>query len=327
MIRPIFLMLLMASPLVLMAWPPGAASAAEGADLDAEAVQNHLDRGTVFYKQGNFQAALREFEAIDGYFRTHGDHPTFRWYLADCLARAGRPMDALESYALLADAEIAEGTRQAARERIEGLRRTALGGLTLACVPARSTVEIDDVTTVPLPCPIERRDFPSGTYTFRVLSPGDVTTVQKLRVAPGRPNEATITVTPELVVRSPVAGAYVQVDGRFAGEAGPQGPLVLRDVEPGAREIRVTSPRGGKPWIKRVKVSVGERTVASAELDGQRLSLGGDVTPIEAEDDDTLLWVGVGVGAAALVAGGAAAFLLLGEDDPEVREGLQIRIE
>lgn len=299
-----------------------AAHAAE--PLDPADVQRHLTRAAVFVEQKDCAGALRELEPIDGWFRTHGDQPHFRWHHAVCLADVGRPREALESFGLMLELDIPPATRDAVRAQIDRLHREQLGRLDVTCEPADAVVEVEGITRVPLPCPVSAFVVPIGARRVTVTSPGDIRWTRALVVEPGQTIRLTARVPSELVVASRVPGSHVQVDGRYIGAAGPGDPQRLRGLRPGSHTVRVTGPDGEQTWTGRVRLGPGERTRITAELTPpERPVRSAKATPPrpgadpgDDADDDTLLWVGVGVGAAVAVGVGVALFLSRDDEPP-----------
>lgn len=117
-------------------------------------------------------------------------------------------------------------------------------------------------------------------------------------------------------------GARVLVDGRSVGVL----PTSSLELPAGDHELRVTSD-GFLPEGRTVKLVPGRESTLTFALTAAPASPppveGGPATPeepvekaAEADGDDTLTWVLVGVGAAVLVGGGIAAGVLLQPGDP-----------
>lgn len=118
-----------------------------------------------------------------------------------------------------------------------------------------------------------------------------------------------------LVLEGGPAGARILVDGRAAGTV----PSPALDLAAGDHVVRLTAD-GHDPQGRTVTLEPGRTTSVRIELARTAPPL---EPPVEApavagddSDSDTLTWVLVGVGAAALIGGGIAAGILLQPDDP-----------
>lgn len=262
-------------------------------------------------EQGQCEAALERMKPLDRYFRAEGDDLRFRWNYAYCLESAQRYTEAIESYGLVIAQEAPAKTKEAARKQIDLLRRNRVGVLELDCLPAGARATLDSPHHAPTACPATWRDLETATYRVTLESPDGLHEEAEFRALAGRVSTHQLTMKSALVVRSPVEGSYVQVDGEYRGEAGRTEPLVIDGLTPGKHALHVTHPQGGRPWEVRLTVKPGQRRVVNAQLSGAEAP----------GPDRTWLWVGVGAGAAVAV-GAAVAIFALSSDEPEVTHEL-----
>jgi hypothetical protein len=172
------------------------------------------------------------------------------------------------------------------------------GRLVVRSNPSRAEVVIDGTRRGVTP--LSLRDLPLGSYVVRVTRSGYAPEAHRVTLTASRPSDTVIfemarvgaaarpgerpappTAVPApdagrsvpdaagaatgmgaLYVLSRPVGARVSVDGRPVGVT----PLLLQDVAPGARTVRLELA-GHKPWTDTVQVAAGQRVRVAASLE------------------------------------------------------------
>jgi hypothetical protein len=155
-----------------------------------------------------------------------------------------------------------------------------VGHLVIRSTPARAGVLIDGEWRGRTPLTV--RGLPVGTHAVRVVQDGYISETRRVAVD-ARPAGTTVSfqlarergaereassaprpgaTTGRLLLESRPSGAAVLIDGRVVGTT----PLVLSDLEPGPREVRIELP-GHRPWTTTATVVAGQRVRVAASLE------------------------------------------------------------
>jgi len=156
----------------------------------------------------------------------------------------------------------------------------AVGHLVIRSTPARAGVMIDGSWRGRTPLTV--RGLTAGTHAVRVVEDGYISETRRV-VVDARPAGTTVSfqlarvhgpdhtasaaprpgaTTGRLLLESRPSGAAVLIDGRVVGTT----PLVLSDVEPGPRQVRIELP-GHRPWTTTATVVAGQRVRVAASLE------------------------------------------------------------
>lgn len=170
------------------------------------------------------------------------------------------------------------------------------GTLSVTTEPAAVTVVRADTGEVLGQTPL-KVTLPIGELRLALRRDGWVELERSATLRDGEETRLSATLVREagrvavLTVQGHPAGARVLLDGRDVGAV----PLTVGDLEPGARPLSVEAP-GHEPYRATALLEPGAATRATVRL-------------VSAADDRFrfLRWVGYGLGAAALLAGGATA--------------------
>jgi hypothetical protein len=156
----------------------------------------------------------------------------------------------------------------------------ATGQLTVHSTPARAGVLIDGVWRGRTPLTL--KDLAVGTHGVRVVEDGYIAEARRVAIdaraaattvsfqlgkvrGPERPAAAAArpgVTTGRLLLESRPSGAAVLIDGSVVGTT----PLLLSDLGPGPRQIRIELP-GHKPWTTTATVVAGQRVRVAASLE------------------------------------------------------------
>jgi hypothetical protein len=130
--------------------------------------------------------------------------------------------------------------------------------------------------------PLTIKGLTVGTHAVRVVEDGYIAETRRVAVdaraaattvsfqlskvrGPERPAASASrpgVTTGRLLLESRPSGAAVLIDGRVVGTT----PLLLSDLEPGTRQIRIELP-GHKPWTTAATVVAGQRVRVAASLE------------------------------------------------------------
>jgi eukaryotic-like serine/threonine-protein kinase len=159
-------------------------------------------------------------------------------------------------------------------------RPAAVGHLVIRSTPARAGVMIDGSWRGRTPLTV--RGLTVGTHAVRVVEDGYISETRRV-VVDARPAGTTVSfqlarvrgadrttsaaprpgaTTGRLLLESRPSGAAVLIDGRVVGTT----PLVLSDLEPGPRQVRIELP-GHRPWTTTATVVAGQRVRVAASLE------------------------------------------------------------
>jgi serine/threonine-protein kinase len=156
----------------------------------------------------------------------------------------------------------------------------AVGQLIVHSSPAKAGVLIDGSWRGRTPLTI--KGLTVGTHAVRVVEDGYIAETRRVAVdaraagttvsfqlskvrGPERPSAAAArpgVTTGRLLLESRPSGAAVLIDGRVVGTT----PLLLSDLEPGTRQVRIELP-GHKPWTTTASVVAGQRVRVAASLE------------------------------------------------------------
>ncbi len=222
----------------------------------------HYERGIALYDEGQFVAALAEFEAA----YTQSRRAPILYNVGQIHARLGRAVeavDALERYLAEGGASIAPERRALVERELETQRaRIATVTLTVSVPGATVTLDDEQVGVAPLASPLR---LSAGEHVVAARADGFETARFRFRIAGGEARAVTL----ELVARGEgaarlrlvidVPGVDVLVDGRSVGLSPIEIPLGL---PPGSHRIELSRP-GYEPLERTVELPPsGEATLA-----------------------------------------------------------------
>lgn len=214
--------------------------------------------------------------------------------MGHCLARLGRPRDALEAFDDALDAARDDETRATLRAVIARLEATAFGALIVDCDVAEARLRRRDEppSAGPLPCPATLTRLDPGPLTIVGEGPGGTRAGARLTIVAGQTTRAELRFPGRLFIDGP-PGAIVRIDDDE------------RCLTPCAAELP-----SGRPYA--VEVQAGDRlwrhAVSAAPGEALRLEPRFD-------DDAHWVWIGAGLGVAAVA--GTVIGLLAAADAPQ----------
>jgi hypothetical protein len=247
----------------------GADPAQPGADpAQLAEAKRHFEQGVALYNEGNFGAALAEFEA------SHRAYP-----VAGVLYNIGLTQKALFRYVEAIDTlgrYLREASppprpeRRAEVERIIEEMTALLADVRLAVEPAGAAVVIDGRAAGTAPLPPLR--LPAGQHTIEVSAEGYRGARKEVLVSAGTALQVKIALQalPRLGlvrVESPWPKAVVSVDGRRVGAA----PVDL-SLPAGGHTLLVEGP-GAQPYRSELVVAAGQRRTVQVTLERPPLRL------------------------------------------------------
>ena len=216
--------------------PPAAAPAA-AADAQLDEAKRHFQQGVALYNDGNFSAALAEFEA------TYAAHPTagvlYNIGLTQkSLFRYGESIKTLERYLKEAGSLPAERTREV--EQLVAEMKALLADVTLSGLPDGASVMIDGRTVGAAPLAVQ--GVAAGNHTVEVTADGYVPLKKDITVAAGIPLKLKLAMkaiprTGTVHVSVFQKNAQVAVDGKALGTP----PLDL-ELGLGGHQLEVSAP-------------------------------------------------------------------------------------
>ena len=214
--------------LLLLPCAPAFADQAQRHDEQAHA---HFARGAEFARQGNYEAAVTEFDAA---YRS-SPHPSVLYNLAQAYIGLGRPVEAartLELYLSAWEGSLDAQRKQRAAELI-ALQRARIGRIAfIAPDGAHITVDGRDVGAAPSSKPLE---IATGKHGIAVSLPRHVPYIASVDVhaAETLTVDARLVPVPEIVrpaqLRAPcdVPAVEVRLDGLSIGETPWQAPKLV----------------------------------------------------------------------------------------------------
>jgi hypothetical protein len=218
--------------------PPAAPAAAPTpADEKLEQAKRHFQQGVALYNDGNFSAALAEFEA------TYEAHPTagvlYNIGLTQkSLFRYGESIQTLERYLKEAGSLPPERTREV--EQLVAEMKALLADVTLSGLPDGASVMIDGRTVGTAPLPVQ--GIAAGNHTIEVSADGYTPLKKDITVAAGIPLKLKLAM--KAVPRTGTVHlnvfqrhAQVVVDGKGYGPP----PLDL-ELGLGGHQLEVSAP-------------------------------------------------------------------------------------
>jgi hypothetical protein len=255
--RPSFfvLALITASWLALVVGPSVARAQSE-----TEA-REHYERGVALFDEGQFVAALAEFEAAYALSR----RAPILFNVGQIHARLGRSVeavDALERYLAEGGASVA-ADRRALVEREIATQRGRIATVTVSVSVPGAIVAVDDVEvgTAPLSSPVR---VSAGEHVIAARADGFETARYRFRIA-GREQR---TIALEMVARGEgsarlrieanVPGVEVRIDGRAVG-------LTPIDLPIGPHRIEALRP-GYEPLDRTIELAPGTEAPLALEL-------------------------------------------------------------
>ncbi len=180
--------------------------------------------------------------------------------------------------------------------------RGSLGAIDIATRPDGARVELDGKDYGLSPTTVE--PLPPGKHSLRLSRDGMADQLIALRVEPGQTIRIDAELSTEsgaLDIRPTPRNSSISVNGVELGS----GRQVLPSLAPGSYSIRASAV-GHTDFVQSVEVEAGGRTAVSAALlsfDYQGPRGGGAAGASVPVHKRPGLWVGVGAGAAAVVAG------------------------
>jgi hypothetical protein len=207
------------------------------ADGELDEAKRHFEQAVALYGDGNFDAALAEFEAAG---KLH-PNPSLLYNIGLCqkgLHRYGEAIATLEKF--LTDALAATAAQKSEANQLIADMKAVSGTVTLTITPEGAAVTIDkrDAGKAPL-APLL---LPAGTHTVEVAAEGFVAARQELSVVAGAPLALTIALaaipkTGKIKLTVPHKSAHIVVDGK---EQGPS-PVEL-ELSAGGHQLEVSAP-------------------------------------------------------------------------------------
>lgn len=273
-------------------------AAAQTSSADA---RMHFEAGVAASNQGRWQDALREFEQARAIQAT----APVLYNLGLAQRAVGRMRDARATFRALIEQH---GARLAndRRAEIQGYITEAdgaVGRIELTVSPANATVAIDGVATSERAVEVD-----PGRHEIVVSAPGHQQSRREVDLRRG--SSATMDVRLEreevrrrIAVEVDESTASVRLDGRVIGRGSSES-----EVAPGAHELEV-SASGFRPYRQSVRVDAADVRIRVA-LERSPTQQPSGVSP--------WVWVGVGVGSAAVIGGVVALAVALGStvEDP-----------
>lgn len=263
------------------------------------------ERGSAAYQAGRHAEAVEYFQQSLDLVRNAGT----AFELANALRFAGRPVRAVEVFDGLLDRDygsISNSQRQeVSRLRAEALSETASVVVSIEGAPeAEVRVDGDATGTVTARSPLEVRVDP-GEHVLRVASPRYVAAEERLALRRGERRML------ELVLEIDRQQALARI---ILEAASPDYALEIVDVAQGTGTLE----RELEPGDYTVRVSDGtdSRTTQVTLEPGSTTRLQLDVEVEGSAWTSPFLWLGIGVGVAALVAGGILLFAVDRTADP-----------
>lgn len=279
-----------------------AVPAVASAQNNSAEARAHFEAGVAASNQGRWQDALREFEQARAIQAT----APVLYNLGLAQRAVGRVRDARATFRTLIEQH---GARLAndRRTEIQGYitdADAAVGRIELTISPANATVTIDGTPTA------ERSvEADPGRHEIVVSAPGHQQSRREVDLRRG--SSATLDVRLEreevrrrINVELDESTASVRLDGRVIGRGSCES-----EVAPGAHELEV-SASGFRPYRQSVRVDNADVRL--------RVSLERLPTQQPAAGISPWVWVGVGVGSAAVIGGVVALAVALGStvEDP-----------
>jgi tetratricopeptide (TPR) repeat protein len=247
---------------LLLAAPSPAVLAQAGGEAEARA---HYERGVAFYDEGQYAAALAEFEAA--YEGSHRAPILFN--IGQIHARLGRAVEAVEALQrYLAEAGTSvNAERRALVERELQTQRARIGTVAPTVSVPGAVISIDDVEvgSAPLAEPVR---VSAGEHVIAARADGFETARYRFRLAGGerRAVELELVARGEgaarLRIEVDVPGAEVRIDGRAIGLSPIDLPVGL---PAGSHRVEISRP-GYEPLDRTIEVAPGTEAAISFDL-------------------------------------------------------------
>ena len=170
-----------------------AEEASEAIPGNVQEARERIQRGEALFEQGNFDAALVEFQQA---YDVIGDHPNrylVLYNIGQCHERSFRYDQALRFYRQYLDegGDDAEG-RERVMEEIENLRGL-LATLRISIDIDTAEVWIDDRRVGTAPGTVR---IPGGVHTVEIRAPGHLTATEEIELPAGGERELTFALEP-----------------------------------------------------------------------------------------------------------------------------------
>lgn len=219
--------------------PPQASPAPEApADPNVDEAKRHFEQGVALFNDGNFSAALSEFEQV---YRLHPVAGVLYniGVTQKALFRYPEAIDSLQRFLLESKSATPE-QRAECEQLIRGMK-ALLADVTLTVVPDNATISVDGrpMGTSPLTKPLQ---IAAGTHKIEVTADGYEPQKQDVMVTAEVPLTRTFTLklipkTGKIRISSTMGRVTVTVDGTPRGYA----PLEV-ELDAGGHLIETTAP-------------------------------------------------------------------------------------
>lgn len=242
--------------------------------------QRAVDQASDHFRRGDFASALAALALAEPIALAANDPglATIRFNIARCHEELGRPEDALAAYERYLGTPDDPHRKERAWNALRALEARVYGGLAIGCRPVDARIGIPGLVDPPRPCPLAADRVRPGRYELQVEAPGHLPMRRALEVAAGAPTPVEIVLVAETAtVDAPSAAPKHDVwpwialgTSVLAAGAGVGFTLSALDARDEAESLPPTTRRSDA------------------------------VTRFER--DETLSWVGYGLGSAALAA-------------------------
>jgi hypothetical protein len=239
---------------ILFGWTLGSARAADPKPMDE--AKRHFAQGVALYNDGNFNAALAEFEAA--YKIKQSPAVLYNIGLTEkSLFRYNEAIDSLTQY-ITNDKKLPKERQKEVAQLITEMR-ALLAQVTINVIPDGAAIKLDDRTIGQ--APMKPYGIAAGNHTLEVLADGYKPTKKEILVSAGQP--MTLNVKLEIIPKSGKAHitanqplAEVKIDDKVIGTV----PLDV-ELPLGGHQIEVNA-KGYQPYRGELTVAGGQvRTV------------------------------------------------------------------
>jgi tetratricopeptide (TPR) repeat protein len=224
-------------------------------------VKVHFDQGVALYNDGNFSAALAEFEAA--YTLNPAPYILNNIGLAQKgLFRYPEAIATLQKYILDSTNISADQLKQT--QRVIAEMQALLSPITFDVTPAGAVIAVDGhaIGTAPLPAPVQ---IAAGSYTLEVTHEGYATARRDLTIAASTPQ--TVAVGLELVRKlgtlrvTTLPRSTITIDGRPLGTGD-----IQTELDAGGHTLDVSAP-GFLAHREELTLGVGQDRDLTIRLD------------------------------------------------------------
>ncbi len=244
------------------AQPAPAPGPSTNANAAAEEAKHHFTQAVALYNDGNYNAALTEFEAA---YRLRPSVPAVLYNIGltqKALFRYSEAIASLHRY--LAEEQKVPPERRAQVEQIIGEMKALLADITLNVAPDGATVVVDG--RVMGKAPVGTLGIAAGNHTLEVAADGFRPVKRELMVTAGAP--FTINIKLELIpktarvhIMASRPQALVVIDGQGYGFA----PVDV-ELSGGGHQLEITAPKY-LPYRTELVVVAGQPRSIDATLE------------------------------------------------------------